>query len=74
MLRNLCYDVRGLKQLNMSGSEFQSNFHVCIIGGGVVGLTGGILLRRQGFQVTILERDPTLQTVSKPSQNSLALR
>ncbi|KAI1813756.1 FAD binding domain-containing protein [Poronia punctata] len=43
--------------------EFQSNFDVCIIGGGVVGLAGGILLRRQGFNVTVLERDATLQTV-----------
>lgn len=58
----------------MSGSEFQSNFHVCIIGGGVVGLAGGILLRRQGFRVTVLERDPTLQTVSKLFQTSLVLR
>ncbi|KAI1169891.1 FAD binding domain-containing protein [Nemania sp. FL0916] len=47
----------------MTGLEgFQTNFHVCIIGGGVVGLAGGIVLRRQGFKVTVLERDPTLQT------------
>ncbi|KAI1313194.1 FAD binding domain-containing protein [Xylaria venustula] len=46
----------------MSEAEFQANFHVCIIGGGVVGLAGSILLRRQGFKVTVLERDPTLQT------------
>ncbi|KAI0904862.1 FAD binding domain-containing protein [Ustulina deusta] len=46
----------------MSDPIFQSNFHVCIIGGGVVGLAGGILLRRQGFKVTVLERDATLQT------------
>ncbi|KAI3317805.1 FAD binding domain-containing protein [Xylariaceae sp. AK1471] len=44
--------------------EFQSNFDVCIIGGGVVGLAGSILLRRQGFKVTVLERDATLQTVT----------
>ncbi len=49
----------------MSDPIFQSNFHVCIIGGGVVGLAGGILLRRQGFKVTVLERDATLQTVSQ---------
>lgn len=48
----------------MANGEFQSHFHVCIIGGGVVGLAGAILLRRQGFKVTVLERDPTLQTVS----------
>lgn len=46
----------------MANGEFQSHFHVCIIGGGVVGLAGAILLRRQGFKVTVLERDPTLQT------------
>ncbi|KAI0403714.1 FAD binding domain-containing protein [Xylaria palmicola] len=47
----------------MSGQEFQSSFHVCIIGGGVVGLAGAILLRRQKFKVTVLERDATLQTL-----------
>ncbi|KAI1355942.1 FAD binding domain-containing protein [Xylaria sp. FL0043] len=46
----------------MPEPELRSNFHVCIIGGGVVGLAGGILLRQQGFKVTVLERDPTLQT------------
>lgn len=49
--------------------EFQSNFNVCIIGGGVVGLAGGILLRRQGFNVTVLERDATLQTVDMTLYN-----
>ncbi|KAL7627698.1 hypothetical protein AAE478_001892 [Parahypoxylon ruwenzoriense] len=44
-------------------SGFPSSFHICIIGGGVVGLTGGILFRRQGFKVTILERDVTLHTL-----------
>ncbi|KAI2473542.1 FAD/NAD(P)-binding domain-containing protein [Annulohypoxylon bovei var. microspora] len=39
------------------GSEFHSNFHVCIIGAGIVGLAGGIILRRYGFRVTILEKD-----------------
>ncbi|KAI1435906.1 FAD binding domain-containing protein [Xylaria sp. CBS 124048] len=47
---------------DMTATDFQSNFHVCIIGGGVVGLAGAILLRRQGFRVTVLERDATLQT------------
>ncbi|KAF2969156.1 hypothetical protein GQX73_g4416 [Xylaria multiplex] len=52
----------------MSDPTFQSNFHICIIGGGVVGLAGGILLRRQGFKVTVLERDATLQTVMRVLQ------
>lgn len=51
----------------MPPAKFQSDFHVCIIGGGVVGLAGGILLRQQGFKVTVLERDLTLHTVSKMS-------
>ncbi|KAI1819659.1 FAD binding domain-containing protein [Xylaria intraflava] len=46
----------------MSARDLQPDFHVCIIGGGVVGLAGGILLRRQGFRVTVLERDATLHT------------
>ncbi|KAI0122727.1 FAD binding domain-containing protein [Daldinia grandis] len=45
-----------------TNSLFQSSFHVCIIGGGVVGLTGSILLRQQGFKVTVLERDVALHT------------
>ncbi|RYP69502.1 hypothetical protein DL770_008232 [Monosporascus sp. CRB-9-2] len=44
-------------------STLRSNFHICIIGGGVVGLAGGILFRSQGFRVTILERDATLHTL-----------
>ncbi|KAI1660726.1 hypothetical protein F4813DRAFT_262332 [Daldinia decipiens] len=45
-----------------TNSLFQSSFHVCIIGGGVVGLTGSILLRQQGLKVTVLERDMALHT------------
>ncbi|RYP43244.1 hypothetical protein DL768_010013 [Monosporascus sp. mg162] len=45
------------------GSTLRSNFHICIIGGGVVGLAGGILFRSQGFRVTILERDATLHAL-----------
>ncbi|KAI2615213.1 FAD binding domain-containing protein [Hypoxylon sp. NC1633] len=45
-----------------AASMFHSSFHVCIIGGGVVGLTGSILLRQQGFKVTVLERDVGLHT------------
>ncbi|KAF3766661.1 FAD/NAD(P)-binding domain-containing protein [Cryphonectria parasitica EP155] len=41
----------------------QSEFRICIIGAGIVGLAGGILLSRHGFQVTIVEKDPGLQTV-----------
>ncbi|KAI0387829.1 FAD binding domain-containing protein [Hypomontagnella monticulosa] len=44
-------------------SKSQSAFHICIIGGGVVGLTGSILFRRQGFKVTVLERDAALHTI-----------
>ncbi|KAI0468058.1 FAD binding domain-containing protein [Xylaria cf. heliscus] len=44
-------------------TQNRATFHVCIIGGGVVGLVGGILFRRLGFRVTILERDATLQTI-----------
>ncbi|KAJ3579101.1 hypothetical protein NPX13_g1464 [Xylaria arbuscula] len=47
----------------MPPADLQPSFHVCIIGGGVVGLAGGILLRQQGFKVTVLERDLTLHTV-----------
>ncbi|KAI0396809.1 FAD binding domain-containing protein [Xylariaceae sp. FL0594] len=43
--------------------ELPFDFNVCIIGGGVVGLVGGILLCRQGFNVTVLERDATLQRI-----------
>ncbi|RYP79242.1 hypothetical protein DL769_003065 [Monosporascus sp. CRB-8-3] len=39
------------------------NFHICVIGGGVVGLAGGILFRSQGLRVTILERDAALHTL-----------
>ncbi|RYP00868.1 hypothetical protein DL764_006391 [Monosporascus ibericus] len=45
-------------------STLRSNFHICIIGRGVVGLVGGILFRSQGFRVTILERDATLHTLN----------
>src|SRR5262245_10080490 len=31
---------------------------VLIIGGGVIGLTSGLFLRRQGFSVTILDKGP----------------
>lgn len=49
----------------------QHSNRVCIVGGGLVGLTGSILLRRQGLDVTVLERDTTLETVSHfiPSTN-----
>ncbi|KAI0976934.1 hypothetical protein F4678DRAFT_456215 [Xylaria arbuscula] len=35
---------------------------VCVVGGGLVGLAGSILLRHQGFEVTVLERNTTLET------------
>ncbi|GAW27304.1 hypothetical protein SAMD00023353_10400110 [Rosellinia necatrix] len=57
----------------MSDMEFQSSFSVCIIGGGVVGLAGAILLRRQGFKVTVLERDATLQSVSDTPEKPTVL-
>jgi 2-polyprenyl-6-methoxyphenol hydroxylase-like FAD-dependent oxidoreductase len=37
--------------------------HVCIIGGGPVGLITSILLRRHGFQVTVLEKNSTREEV-----------
>ncbi|POS70124.1 hypothetical protein DHEL01_v211479 [Diaporthe helianthi] len=43
--------------------DFKSKFHVYIIGAGIVGLSGGIFLRRHGFQVTIVEKDIELQTI-----------
>jgi salicylate hydroxylase len=48
------------------GSQFRRDFHVCIVGAGIVGLAGAILLRRHGFHVTVLERDETLRTVITP--------
>ncbi|KUI59747.1 3-hydroxybenzoate 6-hydroxylase [Cytospora mali] len=44
-------------------ATFQSGFHICIVGAGIVGLAGGILLRRHGFKVTIIEKDATLHTI-----------
>jgi 2-polyprenyl-6-methoxyphenol hydroxylase-like FAD-dependent oxidoreductase len=32
--------------------------HIVVMGGGLNGLTAGILLARDGHQVTITERDP----------------
>ncbi|KAI5859278.1 FAD binding domain-containing protein [Durotheca rogersii] len=46
-----------------SGDAVLSGLHICIVGGGVVGLVGGIFLRQYGFRVTILERDTTLKTI-----------
>jgi len=37
--------------------------HVCIIGGGPVGLISSILFRRHGFRVTVLEKNPTREEV-----------
>lgn len=34
------------------------NYNILIIGGGIGGLTGAIALRRKGFNVTVIERDP----------------
>lgn len=55
-----------------SGSDFRSNFHVCIVGAGIVGLAGGILLRSLRFKVTIIEKDAEMQNVHrfKPSKQS----
>ncbi|KAL9617929.1 MAG: hypothetical protein Q9160_007295 [Pyrenula sp. 1 TL-2023] len=47
----------------MSESKFRSNFHVCIVGAGIVGLAGGILLRKHGFKVTIIEKDAEMHNV-----------
>ncbi|KAI0192156.1 FAD binding domain-containing protein [Astrocystis sublimbata] len=40
----------------------QPSGRVCIVGGGLVGLAGSILLRRQGFDITVFERNATLET------------
>ncbi|KAI6778751.1 3-hydroxybenzoate 6-hydroxylase [Emericellopsis cladophorae] len=42
----------------------QPNFHVCIVGAGIVGLASSILLLRDGFEVTLLEKDGSLQASS----------
>ncbi|KAG9252369.1 uncharacterized protein F5Z01DRAFT_690559 [Emericellopsis atlantica] len=39
----------------------QPNLHVCIVGAGIVGLASSILLLRDGFKVTLLEKDGSLQ-------------
>jgi 2-polyprenyl-6-methoxyphenol hydroxylase-like FAD-dependent oxidoreductase len=44
-------------------AEAQPISHICIIGGGPVGLISSILFRRHGFQVTVLEKNPTREEV-----------
>ena len=43
-----------------------TKLHVCVVGAGIVGLASSILLRRDGHKVTVLEKDPSLHTVSYP--------
>ncbi|KAI0152980.1 FAD binding domain-containing protein [Xylariaceae sp. FL1272] len=47
----------------MRSQATTSPFHICIVGGGIVGLTGSILFRLQGFRVTVLEKDEKLRDV-----------
>jgi salicylate hydroxylase len=41
-----------------------AEFHVCVVGAGIVGLASSILLLREGFKVTVLEKDASLQVSS----------
>lgn len=45
-------------------ANFPSDFHICIVGAGIVGTACAVALRRQGFRITVVEKDKTLQTVS----------
>jgi phytoene dehydrogenase-like protein len=42
----------------------RANFHVVIVGAGLVGLASAIFLRKAGYRVTVLERDVELREVN----------
>lgn len=44
-------------------ADFPFDFHVVVVGAGLVGLTTAILLRKAGYRVTVLERDVELREV-----------
>ncbi|KAL1966806.1 hypothetical protein VTN77DRAFT_3771 [Rasamsonia byssochlamydoides] len=47
----------------MAVETFPSNFHVVIVGAGLVGLASAIFLRNAGYRVTVLERDVELREI-----------
>ena len=52
-----------LIQKNEIITDFKANFHIIIIGAGLVGLATSILLKKAGYKVTVLERDSELREV-----------
>ena len=44
-------------------ADFRRNFHIAIVGAGLVGLASAILLRKFGYKVTVLEQDTELREV-----------
>ena len=43
--------------------DFKTSFHVVIVGAGLVGLGTAILLRKEGFKVTVFEKDLEMREV-----------
>lgn len=42
-------------------ADFRRNFHIVIVGAGLVGLASAILLRKSSYRVTVLEQDTELR-------------
>ncbi|KAG8169785.1 hypothetical protein KVR01_000530 [Diaporthe batatas] len=43
-------------------ADLPTDFRVCIVGAGIVGLACAISLRQKGFQVTVVEKDKAIET------------
>lgn len=57
---------------NLAGNtDFKNSFRIIIIGAGLVGLGTAILLRKGGFQVTVLERDAEMREVRETQRKIL---
>lgn len=48
---------------NHETANFNPDFHIVIVGAGLVGLELAILLRKAGYRVTVLARDAELRSV-----------